>query len=116
MSDAYSEWLDIPANLRPPTYYQLLGIAPSELDPAVIAAATDRRLNLLRAHDGGPRSDEARRIAGEVAQARDTLLDPVRRLRYDTMSPDAADPWWKPESEQPSAVEPAPVAGGWQGE
>ena len=51
-----------------------------------------------------------------MAQARDSLLDPVRRLRYDTMSPDAADPWWKPESGRPAAVETAPVAGWWQGE
>jgi WD domain, G-beta repeat len=116
VTDAYSEWLDIPANLRPPTYYQLLGIAPSELDAKAIAAAADRRLELLRAHEAGPRADECRRIAREVVQARDTLTDPVSRLRYDTMTPDAADPWWKPEGESGRATEPQPVEGWWQGE
>jgi hypothetical protein len=113
--DAYSDWLDIPANLRPPTYYQLLGIAPSELDPKVIAAASGERLERLRPHGNGPRADEARRLAREVVQARDTLLDPVARLRYDTLTPDAADPWWKPETDSPSTTS-APVQGWWQGE
>jgi hypothetical protein len=115
MPDAYSDWLDIPANFRPPTYYQLLGIAPSELDPKAIATAAGERLERLRAHSDGPRADEARRLAREVVQARDTLLDPVARLRYDTLSPDAADPWWKPEPET-AAVTTAPVEGWWQGE
>ncbi|HET7468493.1 MAG TPA: hypothetical protein VFJ81_02420, partial [Gemmatimonadales bacterium] len=66
MSDPYAEWLDIPANLRPPTHYQLLGIPPSELDPRAIAAAADRRLARLREHAAGPRGEECRRIAREV--------------------------------------------------
>jgi hypothetical protein len=115
MPDAYSDWLDIPASFRPPTYYQLLGIAPSELDPKTIATAAGERLERLRAHNVGPRADEARRLAREVVQARDTLLDPVARLRYDTLSPDAADPWWKPEPET-AAVTTAPVEGWWQDE
>ena len=115
MTDAYWDWLDIPANLRPPTYYQLLGIAPSELDPKAIAAAADRRLERLRAHSAGPRAEEARRLARDVVEARDTLLDPVARVRYDTLTPDAADPWWKPETERPRETS-APVDGWWQGE
>jgi hypothetical protein len=114
VSDAYSDWLDVPAHLRPPTYYQLLGIAPSELDPAAIAAAADRQLARLRPHAAGPRAEECRRIEAEVVQARHTLLDPVARLRYDTLTPDAADPWWKPY--QAPVVPPEEVEGWWQGE
>src|SRR5688572_15423295 len=92
VSDPYAEWLDIPAHLRPPTHYQLLGIPPSELDPRAIVAAADRRLARLREHATGPRGDDARRLAREVVEARDTLVDPVTRLTYDTLAPDAADP------------------------
>jgi hypothetical protein len=114
VSDAYSDWLDVPAHLRPPTHYQLLGIAPSELDPAAIAASADRQLARVRPHLTGSRAEEARRIEGEITQARDTLLDPVARLRYDTLTPDAADPWWKPD--QAPVVPPDQVESWWQGE
>lgn len=116
MPDAYSEWLDLPANLRPPTFYQLLGIAPSELDAKAISAAADRRLARLRTHEVGPRAEECRRIAGEVAQARDVLLDPVTRLNYDTLTPDAANAWWQPEPAALPAAAVAQVQGWWQGE
>lgn len=116
MSDPYAEWLDIPAHLRPPTHYQLLGIPPSELDPKAIAAAAAGRLARLREHAAGPRGDEARRVAREVIEARDTLVDPVSRLTYDTLAPDAADPWWKEEAAPPPPPETAPVEGWWQGE
>lgn len=118
MSDAYSDWLDIPPHLRPPTYYQVLGIAPTELDPQVIAAAADRRLAQVRPHESGPRAEEAGRLLREITQARDTLLDPVTRLRYDTLTPDAADPWWKAEgaATAPPPAPREPVEGWWQGE
>ena len=116
MSDPYADWLDIPANLRPPTHYQLLGIPSSELDPRAISAAANRRLARLREHSQGPRGEEVRRIAREVVEARDTLIDPVTRLTYDTLSPDAADPWWKEEAAPPAMAETAPVEGWWQGE
>jgi WD40 repeat protein len=116
VSDAYSGWLNIPPAHRPPTYYQLLGIEPAELDPKAIAAAADRQLEQLRPHADGANGEEARRIAREIVQARDTLLDPVTRLRYDTMAPDAADPWWKPETTTESPPVVQPVEGWWHGE
>ncbi|HJZ90863.1 MAG TPA: hypothetical protein VKE40_08315 [Gemmataceae bacterium] len=116
LSDAYADWLAIPAHFRPPTHYQLLGLDSSELDPAAIAAAADRQLERLRPHESGPAADECRRIQREVVAARDTLLDPVARQRYDTLTPDAPEPWWKPEPEAHAEVSPEPVQGWWQGE
>src|SRR5262245_59785027 len=116
LPDAYANWLAIPAHHRPPTYYQLLGIDPSELDPKAIAAAADRQLERLRPHETGSTADESRRLQREVVQARDTLIDPVARQRYDTLTPDAADPWWKPEGEKSPSDGPEPVEGWWQGE
>ena len=113
MADAYLKWLEIPAHLRPPTHYQLLGIAPSELDLKAIAAAADRQLERLRTHGPGPADDEYRRIEQELIQARNTLLDPVTRQRYDQITPDATQPWWQPD-EGPPPVAPIPVDGWWQ--
>lgn len=39
MFDPYRKWLGIPPECRPPTHYQLLGIAPDERDLEVIDAA-----------------------------------------------------------------------------
>jgi hypothetical protein len=99
--DAYSLFLGIPETLRPPTHYQLLGISPSELDRAVITGAAERQLRLLSASAVAP-EDERRRIAAEVERARDVLLDPLARQRYDAIAPDAADPWWKPPAAPPA--------------
>lgn len=63
MPDAYSAWLSLPAHGRPPTYYPFLGIAPTELDPAAIVAAVDRRFACLRAHKPGPWTDAGHRLA-----------------------------------------------------
>jgi hypothetical protein len=112
--DAYSKWLEIPEHRRPPTYYQLLGVAPSELDPNVIAAAAERQLERLRPHVLGPGGDECRRLEQEVVQARNTLLDPLARQRYDQLTPDAAQPWWTPDGDQVAAAPPVPVDGWWQ--
>jgi WD domain, G-beta repeat len=116
VADPYADWLAIPAHLRPPTYYQLLGIDPSELDPTAIAAAAERQLERLRPHETASDGEACRRIQREIVDARDTLLDPVARQRYDTLTPDAPEPWWKPEPDAHAQVSPEPVQGWWQGE
>ena len=113
MSDPYFEWLGIPAQFRPPTHYQLLGIAPTELDRNTIVAAAERQLERVRIHESGPAGDESRRIASEIHNTRDTLLDPVARQRYDSLTPDAAAPWWKPEGEAPATFVAAVAAADW---
>ena len=117
MSDLYFDWLGIPAQFRPPTHYQLLGIAPTELDRNTIAAAAERQLALIRIYELGPTEGESKRIAAEIINARDTLLDPIAKQRYDLLAPDAAEPWWKPEGGAPATpAAPVAVADWWKGE
>jgi WD40 repeat protein len=106
--DPYLTWLGIPKNQRPPTHYQLLGIPSSEFNRDVIEAAAARQINRLRPHQNGEHADEVQRLLGEIAEARDTLLDPRRRRIYDATSPDAAP--WKGTQAPSAPAQPAPVA------
>ena len=54
MFDPYHRWLGIPRHLRPPTYYQLLGIAVDETDAEVIAEAALRQTSHVRTYQAGP--------------------------------------------------------------
>jgi hypothetical protein len=83
MFDPYHKWLSIPRDQRPPTHYQLLGIAPDEDDPEVIDEAAIRQTAHVRMYQSGPQAQECSRLLNEIALARATLLDPVRRRAYD---------------------------------
>ncbi len=102
--DPYHKWLAIPRGQRPPTYYQLLGIAPDESDAEVIAEAALRQTSHVRTYQTGPHAQQCIELLNEIARARTTLLDPVKRKAYDA-------------SLHPMPVEgPAPVplpADGW---
>ncbi len=78
MFDPYHQWLDIPSGRRPPTYYQLLGIAADEMEPEV------------RAFQTGPQAEACTRLLNEIAQARATLLNPSARTAYDAQLAAAA--------------------------
>ena len=54
MFDPYHKWLGIPPGRRPPTHYQLLGIAPEEQDPEVIEEAAIRQTAHVRTYQIGP--------------------------------------------------------------
>lgn len=81
--DPYAKWLGIPKNQRPPTHYQLLGIAADEADPEVIEEAAIRQSTHVRSYQSGQYARECARILNEIALARVTLLDPVKRRAYD---------------------------------
>src|SRR5262249_19594536 len=87
-----------------------------ELDANAIAAAAERQLERLRPHVLGPDGDQCRQLEQEVVQARNTLLDPIARQRYDQLTPDAAQPWWTPDGDQVTAAPPVPVDSWWQPE
>jgi WD domain, G-beta repeat len=116
MTDGYSQLLGIGTQARPLTFYQLLGIDPSEKDSATIRAAANACLGKLQAHASGALADDCAKITAEIIGARDTLLDPAARQRYDAEhAAPAPEPWWK--SEVPNAVpgaNPAPVADWWK--
>jgi WD40 repeat protein len=81
--DPYDCWLGIPADRRPPTHYDLLGLAPFESDPEVIEQAALRRMSRVRQHQIGPYSDQSQEVLAELARARLILMDRDRRAEYD---------------------------------
>ena len=81
--DPYRKWLGIPADRRPPSHYDLLGVPWGEDDPEVIAAAAAGRTAFLRGELAGPHADAARGLTHEVGQARLGLLDPATRAKHD---------------------------------
>ena len=81
--DPYATWLGIPDDRRPPTYYDLLGVAVDESDPAAIEQAALRRMSKVRQHQIGPHSDLSQEVLSELARARLILMDPDRRAEYD---------------------------------
>jgi hypothetical protein len=83
MFDPYHKWLGIPKGKRPPTHYQLLGIAPDEKDAEVIKEAALRQTSHVRVFQTGPHSELCTRILNEIAQARAVLLKPELRQEYD---------------------------------
>ncbi|MFO0881110.1 MAG: hypothetical protein U0840_27620 [Gemmataceae bacterium] len=83
MFDPYHRWLSIPPDQRPPTYYQLLGIAPGETDTEVIEEAAVRQTTHVRSYQMGRYSEISTAILNEIAQARAVLLHPDKRRDYD---------------------------------
>jgi hypothetical protein len=81
--DPYAAWLDIPADRRPPTYYDLLGISPTECDSNAIEQAALRRLGKVRRFQLGQHGDLSQALATELSRARLVLMDPDRRAAYD---------------------------------
>jgi WD40 repeat protein len=83
MFDPYHKWLGIPKDQRPPTYYQLLGLARGEDDAEVIEEAVIRQASYLRTYQIGPHAEDCTRLLNEVAEARTVLLNPAKRKEYD---------------------------------
>lgn len=81
--DPYHNWLGIPEQERPISYYRLLGLAPFESNENVIEAAVDQRLAFLRTKTLGPHAAFAEQLMGEIVRARAVLLDPEKKRSYD---------------------------------
>ncbi|MCI0641022.1 MAG: PA14 domain-containing protein [Gemmataceae bacterium] len=107
MFDPYHKWLGIPKEEQPPTYYRLLGLNPKEKDREVIEEAAIRQTAHVRAYQLGPQAAECTRLLNEIALARATLLNSVKRKAYDLAL--AANEKKKQQSE--STVERAATAG-----
>ncbi|MGL4555634.1 MAG: hypothetical protein ACRC33_31070 [Gemmataceae bacterium] len=104
--DPYHRWLAIPRGQRPPTFYQLLGVVPTEDDPEVIEEAALRQASHVRAYQTGPHAEWCTAILNEIGQARATLVNADRRREYDAgltpPSPPPAGPAWESVSAAPS--------------
>ncbi len=82
--DPYQEWLSInvPSG-SPRTHYDLLGLAPFEVDPLRIQQAAMDRTALVRRYQLGRHAEAAMRLLAELAAAFDQLNDPLRKQAYD---------------------------------
>lgn len=81
--DPYHRWLGIPKDKRPPTHYQILGIAPDERSQFVIRGAAERQRQYVLSFEHGVRRDMADEVLGAIADAEIVLLDDIRRRDYD---------------------------------
>jgi hypothetical protein len=81
--DPYHVWLGIHPGEQPPSYYRLLGLAPYEDNPDVIASAADRQMAHLRTFQTGKYSAESQKLLNEVATAKVKLLRPEAKRTYD---------------------------------
>ncbi len=81
--DPYYKWLGIPPGEQPPNYYRLLGLELFEADWAVIDEAVYRLTSYLTEFRDGDHRHAAAQLIGELAAARDCLLDPLSKALYD---------------------------------
>lgn len=109
--DPYVRWLGIRDPHRPLNHYQLLGLPMFESNLQVIAAAAERRMQEVRAHQSGPHAETAQRIFKELSVARKCLLDPEKRAAYDARLRAAAAPSDSPsDSSSAQPLNPLPTA------
>ena len=108
--DPYHLWLQVPKETRPPTHYQLLGLAVGEANPEVIRQATLMRSAYVRHFQTGPNADDANRILEELSEANRVLLDPALRVEYEKKVKPAAKPAPRPAvaTNSKQVVIPAP--------
>src|SRR5439155_20159787 len=107
MFDPYHKWLGIRKDQRPPTHYQLLGIAPDEEDLEVIEEAAIRQATHVRAYQIGPHGQDCTRVLNEISQARTTLLNAAKRQEYDARLAQKAAPAAEPVQATLSEAPPA---------
>ena len=81
--DPYYEWLGIPPEEQPASYYRLLGIRDFESSATVIANAADRQMAFLRTFQTGPHAQASQDLLNQISQARVILLTPDSREKYD---------------------------------
>lgn len=81
--DPYHRWFGIPPGKRPPTHYQLLGIASDESSSDVIAAAADRQTEFVNRFSQGEHAEVAQTVLYEIEEAKLCLLSHKLRSQYD---------------------------------
>jgi hypothetical protein len=81
--DPYRIWLGIPADRRPPTYYDILGIEPGESDEEVIRSAAEQRRTFVQSKRGGDHDEAIAKILHQINEGVATLLVPQIKFEYD---------------------------------
>src|SRR5262245_21595711 len=80
--DLYWDWLKVPQDKRPPTHFDLLGLAQTESDPNAIAAAAALQAQRVKANQTGPQADQCQRLLKEIAAAKTVLSNLEQRAKY----------------------------------
>ena len=95
--DLYHRWLGITAKDQPPNHYRLLEIDLFESDLQVVVTAANRQMALLQRRAASQHVALPQELLNEIAAARQCLLDPEKKTKYDaelrqslTESPPAA--------------------------
>ncbi len=83
--DPYRQWLKIPVERRPPSYYDLVGVPDDETDRARIDDAAMDRIEQVRTRALGQYAAEVTQLLNELSQALDCLVDPDQREAYDRL-------------------------------
>ena len=91
--DPYYRWLGIAKKHRPPTYYQLSGVAVTESDRGIIDAALNRQKTHVLQFRGTEQDAFAARLLYEIEMASVTLLSPQLRREYDLSLESKRVPW-----------------------
>lgn len=81
--DPYLEWLKIPADRRPPTYYALLGVEDFEEDLDKIEESFQELYSKVRRYQVGEHGADAIRLLTEMSRAYDCLTSPHHKKKYD---------------------------------
>lgn len=81
--DPYSQWLGIAEGPRPPDFYSLLGLLPTERDAAAVSRAADMQLARLRQVRPGEWATVWSRLLDEIQEAKRCLTDPQAKAVYD---------------------------------
>lgn len=78
----YVDWLELPPSKTRPTYYELLGVAESEDNERTIKGAYYRRVARVSVYQNGANADTCKKMLAELAEARDCLIDPEAKRKY----------------------------------
>ena len=81
--DGYRKWLGISEKKRPPSHYELLGLALDEDDPDVIRAASQQRQLFVESKRGEGHDAVVAELLYCINEAETTLLDNEMRRDYD---------------------------------
>jgi hypothetical protein len=87
--DPYSDWLQIPKSVRPPSDYELLGLAPGESNTERIQTAFHDRYEVVRKYQIGRYSEAAHEILNELSGAFQTINCDIAR---ETPQPQSVPP------------------------
>ncbi len=79
----YVDWLELPPSVALPNHYQLLGVEDFESDERAIKAAYYRRVARVSIHQSGVNAEICKDVFVRLAEAKDCLVDPDARTKYD---------------------------------